>query len=158
MVVHVTLLTISVPITQAQKPCANSVKALCKRCASTVQAVCKQGHFVCKLGFRSMPTHCVYGEICVPNLRPSTPYIILKRESHLERYVFCESPLTRPTPDTSKRPRATPSRILPRPLLAPLAPSRTLPRLLLVPSISMHGVGCSRVLCHRAECTRALIL
>lgn len=116
MVVHVTLLTISVPITQAQKPCANSVKALCKRCASTVQAVCKQGHFVCKLGFRSMPTHCVYGEICVPNLRPSTPYIILKRESHLERYVFCESPLTRPTPDTSKRPRATPSRILPRPL------------------------------------------
>ena len=91
MVVHVRLLTRSVPPTQAQKLCTNSVQALCKRCASTVQAVCKQGHFVRKLGFNNIPTLCVYHDFSGLKLRPSTPYIILKRENSYGNLFFSTS-------------------------------------------------------------------
>ena len=120
MVVHVRLLTGSVPPTQAQKLCANSVQALCKRCASTVQAVCKQGHFVCKLGFSNIPTLCVYHDFSGLKLRPSTPYIILiKGKSFGNVRFFAFVPL--PThPDRSERPGDTFSRILPRRLFVDL--------------------------------------
>ena len=85
------------PPTQAQELCASSVQALCKRCASIVQAVCKQGHFVCKLGFRHIPALCVYHGFSCLKLRPTTPYIILIKGSHLETYVFSRLCLSRAT-------------------------------------------------------------
>ena len=102
------------PPTQAQKLCASSVQALCKRCASTVQAVCKQGHFVCKLGFSHIPTLCVYHGFSCLKLRPSTLYIILvkgKSFGNVHFFAFVPFPTN---PDRSERPGDTFSRILPR--------------------------------------------
>ena len=63
----------------------NHVQALSKQCPSTIQAVSKQGRFASKLCLGHMPELCVCSEIGVLQLRPSTPYIILKRESTKKR-------------------------------------------------------------------------
>ena len=66
----------------------NHVQALSKQCPSTIQAASKQGRFASKLCLGHMPELCVYNEIGVLQLRPSTPYIILKRENSYGNLFF----------------------------------------------------------------------
>ena len=80
------------------------VQALSKQCPSTIQAASKQGRFASKLCLGHMPELCVYNEVGVLQLRPSTPYIILKRENSYGN-MFFDCPGA--------------SRILPRPFRVP---------------------------------------
>jgi hypothetical protein len=69
----------------------NRVEALSKHCPSTIQAMSKRGRFASKLCLGHMPTLCVYAEMCVSQLRPSNPFIILKRKTIPETVVFSDS-------------------------------------------------------------------